>query len=141
MSKHRDSFHCKNHTQKRRHAQEEVSPKPRLTEQSSEERVKRKIERERVRGVGVEGVACREGGGLGHATCVKGVGGWLGACWGGGCWVMIFWTMAGLIVCPPELGPLPPPPCTDNPRPHTAHSTLTLTTTLHLPSSYYIAFH
>lgn len=54
---------------------------------------------------------------------------------------MIFWTMAGLIVCPPELGPLPPPPCTDNPRPHTAHSTLTLTTTLHLPSSYYIAFH
>lgn len=38
MSKHRDCFYCKNHTQKRRHAQEEVSPKPRLTEQSSEER-------------------------------------------------------------------------------------------------------
>lgn len=54
---------------------------------------------------------------------------------------MIFWTIAGLIVCPPELGPLPPPPCTDNPRPHTAHSTLTLTTTLHLPSSYYHRIH
>lgn len=74
MSKHRDSLYCKNHTQKRRHAQEEVSPKPRLTEQSIEERVKRKIERECVRGGG-RGCGMQKGWGARACYLREGCGG------------------------------------------------------------------